>query len=125
MNQFHEPTESAGGLRRVRNATLHSLDGIGAAWRHEAAFRQEAVAAALLIPLALLLDVPAIGKALMIGSVIVVLVVELLNSAIEATIDRISLDRHRLAKRAKDLGSAAVMLCLANVALIWGLVLFG
>jgi diacylglycerol kinase (ATP) len=121
----NEPRERAAGIRRVRNATRHSLDGLAAAWRHEAAFRQEAAAAALLIPVALVLEVPGTGRALMIASVLLVLVVELLNSAIEATVDRISLDSHRLAKRAKDLGSAAVMLCLLNAVIVWTLVLSG
>ena len=66
-----------------------------------------------------------IGKALLVGSVLLVLIVELVNSAVEATVDRISLENHRLAKRAKDIGSAAVLLSLANVVIVWGLVLFG
>jgi diacylglycerol kinase (ATP) len=78
-----------------------------------------------LIPVALLLDVSGVGKAMMVASVLMVLVVELLNSAIEAAVDRISLDRHRLAKRAKDIGSAAVFLSLINVVCVWLLVLFG
>lgn len=116
---------SAHGLRRIVNATRYSIDGIAAAWRHEPAFREEIVAAAILVPVALALDVSGIGKALMIGSLMLVLIVEVLNSAIEATIDRISPERHPLAGRAKDLGSAAVMLSLANVLVVWGLVLFG
>jgi len=79
----------------------------------------------VLVPVALFLPASSIGKALMIGSVLLVLIVELLNSAIEAVVDRVSLDRHHLAKRAKDIGSAAVLISLANVAVIWGLVLFG
>lgn len=119
------PHKGVTGLRRVLNATRNSADGLGAAWRHEAAFRQELLLAVVLVPVALLLDVPATGKALMIASVLLVLIVELLNSAVEAAIDRISLDRHQLAKRAKDLGSAAVMIALLNLAAVWGLVLFG
>ena len=119
------PYKRATGLRRVVNATRNSLDGLAAAWRNESAFRQEVAVACLLVPVALLLDLPAIGKALMIASVLLVLVVELINSAIEATVDRVSFERHELAKRAKDLGSAAVMLALAIVAVVWGLVLFG
>ena len=111
------------GLRRLLNALGYSAHGLATAIRHEAAFRQEALVAAVLIPLALLLDVGGIGKALMIASVVLVLVVELLNSAIEAAIDRISLERHSLSKRAKDLGSAAVFLSLVNVAVVWALVL--
>lgn len=118
------PHKGATGLRRVLNATRNSADGLAAAWRHEAAFRQELLLAIVLVPVALLLDVPGTGKALMIASVLLVLIVELLNSAVEAAIDRISLDRHPLAKRAKDVGSAAVMIALLNVAAVWGLVLF-
>ena len=76
-----------------------------------------------MIPIALALPLPGTARALMIGSVLLVLVVELLNSAIEAAIDRISLDRHRLSKRAKDIGSAAVLIALINVLATWSLVL--
>ena len=104
------------------NATRHSLAGLAAA-RHEDAFRQELVLVALLSPVALWLGDTGIERALLIGSLILVLIVELLNSAIEATVDRISLENHRLAKRAKDIGSAAVMLALLNAAAVWLLVL--
>lgn len=119
------PQKGATGLRRLLNAIRHSAEGLSAAWRHEAAFRQEIALAIVLLPLALLLDATGIGKALMIASVLLVLIVELINSAIEAAIDRISLERHPLAKRAKDFGSAAVTIALANLVLVWGLVLFG
>lgn len=112
-----------GGVRRIVAAAGVSLAGLKAAVRHEAAFRQELLAAAVLIPTALVLPVAALGKALMAASVLLVLVVELLNSAIEAALDRISLERHPLAGRAKDYGSAAVFLALANVVVVWGLVL--
>lgn len=111
------------GVRRIVAATLASLAGLKAAVRREAAFRQELAAAAVLIPAAWLLPVAALGKALMVASVLLVLVVELLNSAIEAAVDRISLERHPLAGRAKDYGSAAVFLALANAVIVWGLVL--
>lgn len=104
---------------------LYSLAGLRAAYRHEDAFRQEVWLAALLIPLAMALPAAGIGHALMIASVLLVLIVELINSAIEAAIDRISLENHRLSKRAKDIGSAAVMVALLNVAVTWTLVLFG
>ncbi len=107
------------------NALFYSLDGLRAAFRHEDAFRQEVFLAALLIPVALWLTVGGVSKALMISSVLLVLIVELLNSAVEATVDRISLENHRLAKRAKDIGSAAVMLSLLNVVAVWLLVLLG
>jgi len=113
------------GLRRLVNASRHSAAGFAAALRHEDAFRQELIAAAVLIPIAFLLDVGGVGKAMMIASVLLVLIVELLNSAIEAVVDRISLERHHLSRRAKDIGSAAVCLSLVNVAAVWVLVLVG
>jgi diacylglycerol kinase (ATP) len=119
------PFKGKTGITRLINALRYSLDGFAAAYHHEDAFRQETLLAVVLIPLALFLPATAIGKALMIGSVILVLIVELLNSAVEAVVDRVSLERHHLAKRAKDIGSAAVLLALVNVAATWGLVLFG
>jgi diacylglycerol kinase (ATP) len=101
------------------------MAGLKAAFLHEDAFRQEALLAGALIPVALFLPVGGIEKALMVGSVLLVLIVELLNSAVEAAVDRISLENHRLAKRAKDIGSAAVFVSLVNVPAIWLLVLFG
>ena len=119
------PFKGKTGLRRLLNALGYSMQGFRSAYKHEEAFRQEALLAAVLIPTALLLDVSGPSKALMIGSVLTVLIVELLNSAVEAAVDRVSLENHRLAARAKDIGSAAVFLSLANVAVVWGLVLFG
>jgi diacylglycerol kinase (ATP) len=110
-------------LRRIWNAFSYSLSGLHAAYLNEDAFRQESLLAAVMIPVALALPLTGIAKALMIGSVLLVLIVELLNSAIEAAIDRISLDRHRLSKRAKDIGSAAVLIALINVLATWSLVL--
>lgn len=124
-SQKESPHKGKTGLRRVWNAVFYSIEGLRAAYRHEDAFRQEVLLAALLIPLALFLPTPGSGKALMIASVLLVLIVELLNSAVEATVDRVSLEHHRLAKRAKDIGSAAVMMSLANVIVVWLLVLFG
>ena len=120
---MESPYKGKTGLRRLCNAFGYSIAGFRAAYKHEDAFRQEVVLAALLIPLAVWLPVGLIGKALMTGSVLLVIIVELLNSAIEATVDRISLDSHDLAKRAKDIGSAAVLVSLINVIVIWGLVL--
>ena len=119
------PFKGKTGLRRLLNALAYSAAGLRAAYRHEDAFRQEVMLAALMIPLALLLPSNGAGHALMIGSVLLVLIVELVNSAIEAAVDRISLDQHRLSKRAKDIGSAAVLVALINVFATWGLVLFG
>lgn len=117
------PYKGLRGLTRIRNAFFHSLNGMRAALIHEAAFRQELLLAAVLLPLSLWLPASPTGRALMIGSLFLVLIVELLNSAIEATVDRISLDRHDLAKRAKDMGSAAVLLSLLNLIAVWALVL--
>jgi diacylglycerol kinase (ATP) len=123
--KLESPHKGRTGLKRVWNALFYSFAGLKAAFTHEDAFRQEVLLAALLIPAALLMPVSGVGKALMTGSVLLVLVVELLNSAVEAAVDRISLDHHRLAKRAKDIGSAAVFISLVNVAAVWTLVLFG
>lgn len=117
------PFKGQTGLRRIWNAFNYSLSGLHAAYRNEDAFRQESLIAAILIPVALALPQPGMAKALMVASVLLVLIVELLNSAIEAAIDRISLDRHRLSKRAKDIGSAAVLVALINVVATWALVL--
>ncbi|HEY6897832.1 MAG TPA: diacylglycerol kinase [Rhodocyclaceae bacterium] len=117
------PFKGKTGLTRLWNAFHYSLAGLQAAYKLEDAFRQEVLLAAITIPLALLLPASHIGKALMIGSVLLVLIVELLNSAVEATVDRISLDHHKLAKRAKDIGSAAVLMALLNVIIVWALVL--
>ena len=113
------------GLRRLINALRYSLEGMLSALRHEEAFRQELLLAVVLVPAALFAPVTAPAKALMIACVLLVLIVELLNSALEAAVDRVSLEHHALAKRAKDIGSAAVFLSLVNLAVVWTIVLFG
>jgi len=105
-------------------ATRYSLAGLAAAAREEEAFRLELAAAALLVPAGLLLGASGLERALLVGSVLLVLLVELVNSALEATVDRVSLEEHSLAKRAKDMSSAAVMLALVNAGVVWLLVLF-
>jgi diacylglycerol kinase (ATP) len=120
---MESPHKGKTGLRRLISATDYSLSGFAAAARHEDAFRQELILAAVLVPLGLWLGASGVERALLVGSVLLVLIVELLNSAVEATVDRVSLENHSLAKRAKDIGSAAVMLSLANVAVVWLLVL--
>lgn len=112
------------GWRRLLSAAGHSFDGLGAAWRLEAAFRQEVLLAALLLPLALWLPVSRVESLLLALSVLGVLAVELLNSAIEAVVDRVSGDYHALSKRAKDIGSAAVLVALAMAALTWFVILW-
>jgi diacylglycerol kinase (ATP) len=122
---MESPYKGETGLRRVISATRNSFAGFVAAVRHEDAFRQELVLAAIFIPLAFWVGRSGLERALLIGSVLLVLIVELLNSAIEATVDRISFENHRLAKRAKDIGSAAVMLALVCAGLTWLLILAG
>ncbi|MBY0578794.1 MAG: diacylglycerol kinase [Burkholderiales bacterium] len=119
------PYKGKTGLKRLWNALHYSLAGFSAAFKNEDAFRQEVILAVILIPTALFLHLDGFKKALLIGSVLLVLIVELLNSGIEATVDRISLENHHLAKRAKDIGSSAVFLSLANVISTWALILFG
>jgi diacylglycerol kinase (ATP) len=127
MSKHEEsPFKGKTGIRRLINAFGYSLDGIKAAFRHEDAFRQLALLAIILIPAALFI-VPAspLARALLVASSLATLVIELLNSAIEAAVDHTSLERHPLAKRAKDMGSAAQLLGLINLAAMWSLVLFG
>ena len=110
------------GLRRIWNAMFYSLQGITAAWQHEAAFRQEAVLCIIMIPLAFLVGDSAVERVLLAGSCLLVLITELLNSAIEATVDRIGSDHHKLSGRAKDIGYAAVFISLCTVVLTWSLI---
>ena len=111
------------GLNRMINALGYSRDGLRAAWKNEAAFREEVLLAAIALPLALVLGRTGVERALLVGSILVVLIVEILNSAVEAVVDKASPERHELAKRAKDMGSAAVLLSLLNAAAVWACVL--
>jgi diacylglycerol kinase (ATP) len=120
---MESPHKGKTGLTRLINALKYSFAGLKEAYRNEDAFRQEVTLAVILIPLAFLLEHAMLGRALMIAAVLLVIIVELLNSAIEATVDRISLDDHNLAKRAKDIGSAAVLISLVNLFVVWLLVL--
>jgi diacylglycerol kinase (ATP) len=117
------PYKGKTGLRRLMNAFGYSISGTLAAFKHEDAFRQEAVLAVVLTPVAIYFGETAIDQALMISSLLFIIVVELLNSSIEATVDRISVKHHKLAKRAKDIGSAAVFFSLINASVIWFLIL--
>jgi diacylglycerol kinase (ATP) len=121
--EAESPYKGQTGLRRILSATRNSLEGFVAAVRHEDAFRQELCMALLLVPAGLWLGRDGLERALLVATVLFVLVVELLNSAVEATVDRISFDNHRLAKRAKDIGSAAVMLAIVMAAAVWFLIL--
>ena len=122
---MENPNKHNPGLTHAWHATGIALQGLRAAFKHEEAFRQEVFIAAIAIPAALLLPAGTIGKVLMISSILLVLIVELLNSALESAVDHTSLEQHPLAKRAKDIASAAVLLSIVNALAVWGLVLFG
>lgn len=117
-------SQGSKGFERIWRATGYSLAGLAAAFRNEAAFRQELMLVVVLAPLGIYLGNGGVERALLVGSLLLVLIVEILNSAIEAAIDRFGDEKHELSGRAKDLGSAAVMLALINVGVIWGCVLF-
>ncbi len=110
------------GLQRLINATKYSMKGFKAAYENEAAFREESLLAAVLIPLALFLGLPAVETLLLIGSVLLLMLVEIMNSAIEAVVDRIGPEIHPLSGRAKDLGSAAVFIALVILFMTWLLI---
>lgn len=107
------------GLTRIIKAAGYSWKGLRAAWRHEAAFRQEMLAAVVAIVIACWLDVDMISRVLMIGVVVLVIIIEIVNSAIEAVVDRIGQEHHPLAGRAKDMGSAAVLLTILLAIFVW------
>ncbi|NOQ35066.1 MAG: diacylglycerol kinase [Methylococcaceae bacterium] len=107
------------GFKRIINAFHFSIAGLKATWKHEEAFRQEVLIFLVTTPLALWLGESVVEKLLLIGSVVLVLLFELLNSAIEAVVDRIGLERHELSGRAKDIGSATVMLAMIWTAIVW------
>lgn len=116
------PFKGRTGVVRIFHAFLNSCAGLADAFRHESAFRQEILLALVLVPVAWLIPATPAERALLIGSVLMVMIVELLNTGVEVAIDRISYERHSLSKRAKDIGSAAVLLALVLMAVVWGLV---
>ena len=116
--------KSKSGLKRIFSAFFYSIDGFKSAWKNEHAFRQELVLVIIGILTALVLPVSAFEKLMMIAVLLLILVVELLNSAIEAVVDRVSLERHILSKNAKDFGSAAVLLTLIIAVATWSVILF-
>jgi diacylglycerol kinase (ATP) len=113
------------GPARLLPAFRYACQGLAAAWRTEGAFRQEVLAALVLVPIAFSLPLPPLERALLVASVFLVMMVELLNSSLEAVVDRISLERHPLSKHAKDTGSAAVMMAIAIAALLWAVIVGG
>lgn len=122
--QENNEFKSKSGLKRIFSAFFYSLDGLKAAWRHEHAFRQELALFVVGTVIALLLRISAFEKLVLIGVLVLVLIVELINSALEAVVDRISLERHPLSKNAKDFGSAAVLLAVLLALASWAVVLF-
>ncbi|HNX04481.1 MAG TPA: diacylglycerol kinase [Opitutales bacterium] len=116
--------KGAKGLTRIRRALIYSFEGLGSAFIHEEAFRMEVVALVVLTPMAFVMPVSWFFRALLIAAVLLVMVVELLNSAVEAVVDYISKDKHPLAKRAKDMASAAVFLSVITCAAIWGIAIY-
>ncbi len=112
------------GLRRIINAFGYSIKGLRAAFKHESAFRQETALLVILLPIAILLGQNVVDYSILIGSLLLVLIVELLNSAVEAVVDRVGEEHHELAGRAKDIGSAAVFVSLINVAVIWSMYVY-
>lgn len=117
------PFKGQTGLKRILNATGYSFDGLRAAFTGEAAFRQLVLLNAVLVPVSFLLQVSRVERAVLIAVCLLALIVELLNSAIEAAIDRISLERHPLSKNAKDMGSAAQFVALTMIVLVWAVIL--
>ncbi|MFJ4144310.1 diacylglycerol kinase [Pseudomonas sp. NPDC089734] len=119
------PFKGQTGLKRIFNAAGYSIDGLSAAFKGEAAFRQLVLLNVVLIPLSFVVNVSRGEQALLIAVCLLALIVELLNSAVEAAIDRISLDLHPLSKNAKDMGSAAQLVALSMIAVVWGVILLG
>ncbi|CPR14517.1 diacylglycerol kinase [Brenneria goodwinii] len=114
----------ASGLTRIIKATGYSLQGLKQVWRHEAAFRQETLLAIVGSIIACLLSITLVEKLLLIGAVVLIMLFELVNSAIEAVVDRVGLERHELSGRAKDIGSAAVFVAILLAAVVWGSILW-
>lgn len=118
------PGKHRPGLTHAWYATGIALQGLRAAWQHEDAFRQEVLIAVFAIPVAFLTPAGPIGKTMMVASILLVLIVELLNSALETAVDHTSQEHHPLAKRAKDIASAAVFMSIVNALVVWVLVLY-
>ncbi|WP_457970499.1 diacylglycerol kinase [Acinetobacter calcoaceticus] len=124
MNSY-SPYKGKSGLKRILNATAYSISGFKAAYKNEAAFRQIIFINLLLIPVSFFLDVTRSEHVLLIIVCLFAMIVELFNSAIEAVVDRVSLEKHQLSKNAKDMGSAAQFVALSIIAITWLIILFG
>lgn len=125
MSSYRSPYKGHSGTQRIFNATRYSLAGFKTAFQNEAAFRQILLINLILIPLSFWMPVSPAEQALMVAVCLLALIIELINSAIEAVVDRISMERHELSKNAKDMGSAAQFVALSLIALTWGIILAG
>ena len=125
MSSYQSPYKGTSGLQRIINATRYSLNGFKVAFQNEAAFRQIILINCILIPLSFFTPVSFSEQALMICVCLLAIIIELINSAIEAVVDRISLERHELSKNAKDMGSAAQCVALSMIVSTWGIILVG
>jgi len=125
MSSYRSPYKATSGIQRIFNATRYSLAGFKTAFQNEAAFRQILLINLILIPLSFWMPVSPAEQALMVAVCLLALIIELINSAIEAVVDRISMERHELSKNAKDMGSAAQFVALSLIALTWGIILAG
>ena len=125
MSSYRSPYKGTSGPQRIFNATRYSLAGFKTAFQNEAAFRQILLINLILIPLSFWMPVSPAEQALMVAVCLLALIIELINSAIEAVVDRISMERHELSKNAKDMGSAAQFVALSLIALTWGIILAG
>ncbi len=121
---MNSPFKNPVGITHVWHALRYARDGLQTAWQHEDAFRQEVLVSAVALPIVWFCPVDLTGKVLMVLCLLLVLIVELINSALEAAVDHTSLERHPLAKRAKDIASAAVLLSILNASLVWGVLLW-
>jgi diacylglycerol kinase (ATP) len=121
MAEINKPNTR--GIKHVFDAFGYSLKGLKAAITHEEAFRLELLAVVIMLPLSFWLGRSAVEHALLVGSLLLVLIVELINSAVEAVVDRVGVEHHELSGRAKDIGSAAVMMTLLNVTSVWGFII--
>ncbi|AWL28364.1 diacylglycerol kinase [Acinetobacter defluvii] len=120
----YSPFKGKTGFKRILNATGYSLAGFKAAFQNEAAFRQILLLNIILIPITFFLEVSAVEQAVMVAVCLLAIIVELFNSALEAVVDRISLERHQLSKNAKDMGSAAQFVALSIIFMTWTIILF-
>ncbi|MGO1158933.1 diacylglycerol kinase [Acinetobacter lwoffii] len=125
MSSYRSPYKGTSGTQRIFNATRYSLAGFKTAFQNEAAFRQILLINLILIPLSFWMPLSPAEQALMVAVCLLALIIELINSAIEAVVDRISMERHELSKNAKDMGSAAQFVALSLIALTWGIILAG